>query len=118
MASQIEWQTDSTTGDGRINRWTHGEDGPDGSRIIASIDPYGDGFSVCVWWGVEADFVQFSNGAGVSRFTLDRVHTTSEEALAAAARCIEFLRDLAAVNPGIVFRAQQAVNGGHDATGT
>ena len=115
---EIDWQTDSTTGDGLINKWTHSEDGPDGSRIIASIDPYGEGFSVIVWWGVVVDFVQFSNGAGMSQFTLERVHSTSEEALATAVRCIEFLRDLSAVNPGIVFRAQQAVNGGHDATGT
>lgn len=115
---EIDWQTDSTTGDGIINKWTHGEDGPHSSRIIASIDPYGEGFSLTVWWGMTAQFDLFRHGQGMVQFTLERVHSTSEEALATAARCIEFLRDLAAVNPGIVFRAQQAVNGGHDATGT
>ena len=115
---EIEWQTGSTTGDGRINKWTHGEDGPDGSRIVASVDPYGDGFSVCVWWGMTAQFDLFRQGHGMVQFTLERVHRTSAEAMATAVRCIEFLRDLAAVNPQIGFRAQQAVNGGSSATGT
>lgn len=114
----IDWQTDSTTGDGVINKWTHAEDGPHGSRIVASIDPYGEGFSLCVWWGMTAQFDLFRQGQGMVQFTLERVHKTSEAALATAVRCIAFLRDLAAVNPGIVFRAQQAVNGGHDAAGT
>lgn len=118
MASQIEWQTDSTTGDGVINKWTHAEDGPHGSRIIASIGPCGEEFLLCVWWGVAADFDSFRQGHGMVQFTLDRVHSTSEDALATAVRCIEFVRDLAAVSPQIVLRAQQAVNGGDCGTGT
>ena len=114
---KIEWQTYDTAGDGIINHWFRVEDGPEGSRIFASVDPDGDGFVCTVGWTSSTELDEYSRGDGLIRFTLERVHKTSEEALATAARCIEFLRDLAAVNPGIVFRAQQTVNGGSSATG-
>ena len=113
----IEWKAYDIAGDGVISRWFRAEDGPEGSRIFASVDPDGDGFVATVGWTSSTELDEYSRGDGLIRFTLERVHKTSEEARATAVRCIEFLRDLAAVNPGIVFRAQQAVNGGHDAAG-
>ena len=115
---EIEWQSYDSAGDGIINRSFYAEGGPHGSRIFASVDPDGDGFVCTVGWTSSTELDEYSRGDGLIRLTLERVHKTSEDALATAARCIEFLRDLAAVNPGIVFRAQQAVNGGVCGTGT
>ena len=115
---EIDWQTYDIAGDGVISRWFRSEDGPEGSRIFASVDPDGDDFVCTVGWTSSTELDEYSRGDGLIRFTLEHVHKTSEEARATAVRCMEFLRDLAAVSPQIVFRAQQAVNGGNSATGT
>lgn len=111
----IEWQTGDSDGDGIIDDWFYDEDGPEGSYIFASVDRDLAGFTVSIGWEASIGLDEYSRGDGLVRFTLERVHKTSEEARATAARCIEFFRDLAAVSPQIIDKARQAVNGGTNA---
>lgn len=105
----MEWETYDSAGDGKINHWFIQKVGPNNSRFFASVDPHADEYVVTVGWTSSTELAEYSSGAGLTRFTLERIHKHSDDALITAKKCLEFLLVLAESMPDIVSRAQSVL---------